>query len=110
MIEKMGAGLCAALVLSGCGPEKSMAEQFPGPWIDDVDLTITRVLIKHKVTGCGQYSWREHVNNRVKNDPYGEYLVYCTRDGANWTAVLVWAGTERIAGPGAVYSDIPVPH
>mgnify|MGYP007022264338 CR=1 FL=1 len=92
----------AQFALIGCGksdpppspkPELTLAERYPGPWVSDVDLAITRALIRNNVSGCGQYKYRSSSQNS------GEYLVYCSRDGETWTAYIVWPNVEKAMGP-----------
>jgi hypothetical protein len=82
-------------LILGCGSdkEKSVAELYPMPWRDTQGneiISISRVLVKNKVSGCGQYVVRPSAQYE------GEYLVACTPDGKNYTYYLVWVGTDKV--------------
>lgn len=87
--------LIGFLAAASCGKSRDipLSERYPGPWREDFNMGITKALASKEVRGCGQYKYRESRNDR------GEYLVYCTRDGNNWTAYLVWENTGDVTGP-----------
>jgi len=87
--------LVASAVLTGCSPapEPTMLERYPGPWAAAFNAPITKALAINRVSGCGQYQYRESSRNK------GEYLVYCSADGKFWTAYIVWIPSEKIMGP-----------
>ena len=88
----------AFLNLAGCGNslDTPLSERYSGSWQEDFDLGITKTLVAKGVSGCGQYKFRESSKDR------GEYLVYCTNDGNNWTAYLVWPNISEVTGPHAL--------
>lgn len=75
---------------SGAG---SAAGRFPGPWLESVDVSISRALVKSGIGGCGEYRYK------ANRDGSGEYLVQCSRDGATWRSYLVWPRIEKASGP-----------
>lgn len=81
--------------------EVPLQDRYPGPWKDDPNLSISKALAQNSVRGCGEFKYRESRLNR------GEYLVYCTRDGSNWTAYLVWTSIAKITGPHQISASIP---
>lgn len=95
--------LCtAALVLaSAAHAEVALLERYPGPWTEDMNIPISRALVKNSIRGCGEYKYRP--SNRDK----GEFLVYCTRDGQNWEAYLVWTSAGKVTGPHQISAAIP---
>lgn len=87
--------------LSIAHAEIPLQERYPGPWRDDFNASISKALAQNSVRGCGEFKYRESKMNR------GEYLVYCTRDGSNWVAYLVWASIKKVTGPHQVSAAIP---
>jgi len=83
------------LNLAGCGNSRDipLSERYPGPWQEDFNMGITKALAAKGICDCGQYKYRESSRDK------GEYLVYCTRDGSNWTAYLVWPSIGEVTGP-----------
>lgn len=88
--------LLASLV--GCGDfspaepvaEPAPEEAYPGPWLADANSPafgqIALALGRNSITGCGEFHYR-FANGDLDS---GEALVYCTRDGKNWTHYLVF--------------------
>ena len=68
---------------------KNMHEEYPGNWVDNFNLPITKVLSKNSIRGCGEFYYRPYYRGSE------EYLVACTRDGINWTNYVVWLATEK---------------
>lgn len=87
--------------LSIAHAEIPLQERYPGPWKDDFNGSISKALAQNSVRGCGEFKYRESRMNR------GEYLVYCTRDGSNWIAYLVWTSSKKVTGPHQVSAAIP---
>ncbi len=87
-------GLCLITLLS-CSDsrELTVAERYPGPWVDAFNLKITKALVSNHVRLCGDYKYRKSSQDN------GEYLVYCTVDDDNWYAYTVWANTGAVVGP-----------
>lgn len=84
----------AFTIVAGCGQENiSLSERYSGPWQEDFHTGITRVLAQNNIRNCGQYKYRESSKDR------NEFLVYCTADGGNWIAYIVWPNTGGIVGP-----------
>lgn len=79
----------------------SLQERYPGPWRDDFNLPISKALAQNLIKGCGEFKYRPSSRNK------GEFLVYCTRDGKNWVAYLVWAPIAKVNGPHEVSAAIP---
>lgn len=80
--------------LAGCAPSDiPLNVRYPGPWREDFNLNISKALGAKSVSGCGQYKFRESSRDS------GEYLVYCTRDGASWVSYVVWTKTGAVLGP-----------
>jgi hypothetical protein len=92
-------------ILSACG-ERSWAEQFPAPWHSSAKMELVRLLIANNATGCGEFYWRARDG---RDEEFGEYLVYCTRDRENWTAWLLWPGSGKVQGPSRILDDLPPP-
>jgi hypothetical protein len=80
-------------VCGGGGREPTVAERYPGPWQAGFHPEITKTLAAKDVRGCGEYKFRPSRRD------WGEYLVYCTADGKNWTAYVVWPSIKNIQGP-----------
>lgn len=83
------------LNLAGCGNslDTPLSERYSGSWQEDFNLAITKTFVAKGISDCGQYKFRESSKDR------GEYLVYCTSDGNNWTAYLVWPNISEVTGP-----------
>ena len=71
----------------------SFAEEWSGPWRDDVNFEITKTLIQNNVRLCGEYKYKQSAKSK------NEYIVHCTPDGKNWYAYIVWTGIGKIMGP-----------
>lgn len=82
---------------------RSMAEEYPGRWQSDPRLDIVRTLIAQDIRGCGEFHWKSHYRD------ISDYLVYCTRDGKNWTAYIVWPDAMRVSGPSIPDGSIALP-
>lgn len=82
---------------------ESMASKYPGPWSSDFNLNISKALVKHNASGCGEL-W-----HRAAKDSSTEHLVYCTPSGTTWTAYLVWESSGDVIGPLKTAPDIPPP-
>jgi hypothetical protein len=82
-------------------PQLTLAERFPGHWRLDGNGTINMVLATHKIRGCGEYRYRQSAQTR------DEYLVYCTRDGKEWTPYVVRADLDEIWGPYTLDPSVP---
>ena len=87
--------------LSACSnePPPTIAERYPGTWHTSFSIPISKVLVKNKITSCGEYKYRPSSLNP------GEYLVYCTRDGESWTSYIVWPNIGKASGPHRIESD-----
>lgn len=95
--------LALAAALAGCR-EKTPAERYPGPWMENVP-SVMRALAINNVRDCPR------IFGRVAPDTQGayvEYLVYCG-SGAGWKARLVWPGINKVSGVQEVFRDIPPP-
>ncbi|WP_131821821.1 hypothetical protein [Salipiger marinus] len=84
-------------------PRQETAEDYLGKWRSDAPSNITRTLISNNVRGCGEFHHKPSARNS------GEYLVYCTPDGRNWAAYLVWPNVDRISGPAHPNPNIKLP-
>lgn len=92
MKKILGIFLGSALTL-GAVAETSFAERYPGPWREGANLGISKALVANNIRGCGEFKYRESSRNR------GEFLVYCSRDGSNWSAYFVWPSISKVTGP-----------
>lgn len=63
---------------------------YVGEWNDMPRLDISKVLVKNKVSGCGEYRYKESSKNS------NEYLLQCSRDGKNWRTMVVWVGINKV--------------
>ena len=98
------------LFLAGCDP--SPGDRFPGPWIEARSAGIDRVLGDHNVSGCENLAYRPSNVSSGPLDPRGDFLVYCSADGSNWTGYIVRPGLARnnsLEGPFEIYSDVAPP-
>jgi hypothetical protein len=93
--------------LTGCYEQRPFAEQYPGPWKDDVKIELVKLLIAQHAQGCGELWWRTRDG---KTGKFAEYLVYCTSDGKEWTAWLLWPGINSATGPSGISDGPPPPH
>lgn len=66
------------------GEPATIADRYPPPWIEDANREIVKALVQKNITGCGELKYRQSY------DRSREYLVYCTRDGTNWTSYIVF--------------------
>lgn len=64
-------------------------------WHDDMNAGISQALAANGVSGCGQYKYKKGLKFS------GEFAVYCTRDGSNWSLYLVWVPSNKVQGPHA---------
>ena len=64
----------------------------PGPWMENFHLEIARALVAKRITGCGEFKWRERRGD-------SEYEVQCTADGQRWIAYRVWPKIKEVTGP-----------
>ena len=99
-----------SLFLTGCEPSPS--DRFPGPWIEERSAGIDRVLGDHNVSGCEHFAYRPSNVSTGPLDPRGDFLVYCSADGSNWTGYIVRPGLARnssLEGPFEIYADIAPP-
>jgi hypothetical protein len=107
--------LVVGLSLQPAKPDRSVdqalspAERYPGPWIDEVDVSIARALVRHRIRGCGYFFYRAHYLNSAPHDPAGEYLVYCSNNLKDWTASVVKPASGSVIGPTSPYEEIPPP-
>ena len=69
------------------------ADEWSGPWRDDVNFEITKTLIENNVRLCGEYKYKQSAKSK------NEYIVHCTPDGKRWYAYIVWTGIGKIMGP-----------
>ncbi len=98
------------LFLAGCDPSPS--DRFPGPWIEERTPAIDLVLGNHNVSGCENFAFRPSDVTSGPQDPRGDYLVYCSANGADWTAYIARPGLARassLEGPFEPYPDIAPP-
>ena len=98
------------ILLAGCEP--SPGEVYPGPWVEQRSPAIDRVLNDHNVPGCANRVYRPSNVSRGPLDPRGDFLVYCSADGASWTAYVASPGLARdssLTGPFAAYAEVPPP-
>ena len=51
-------------------------------------FTISKLMVKNSITGCGEYHIKEIEN--------GEYVIACTRDGKNWKYYVAWPNIDKI--------------
>lgn len=53
-------------------------KKYPPPWREGMNVELSRYLVQHGVTGCGQYMWRKGKSQSAL------YVVRCSRDGNRW--------------------------
>ncbi|MCH5490484.1 hypothetical protein [Pseudomonas syringae] len=93
--------LLACLLMTGRAmAEADLSEQYPGPWLEKFDQRISKTLAVNGIRGCGQYKFKEDAKQSKS------YIVYCSRDGENWLAYIVWAASEKVMGPYAPDSSL----
>ncbi|MEX2650016.1 MAG: PEP-CTERM sorting domain-containing protein [Alphaproteobacteria bacterium] len=97
--------LAASLKVAACDDSASdrdvpVAEQFPGPWLEEgptkeKEVGLIRALVKNRIRGCGMMHWRESVKHP------NEFIVECASgtDLAYDTAYLVYVGIDHVLGP-----------
>jgi len=108
----LGAFALVALPLSLAAYKPSTSDRFPPPWVQERSAAIDRVLNHHNVRGCEQIAYRPSQMSSGPLDPRGEFLVYCSPDGTNWTAYIASPGLaadRSLTGPLRVYADLPPP-
>jgi hypothetical protein len=67
----------------------TLAQRYPGPWIEDFHLGIARTLVYKDIRWCGYLRYKESSQHS------GEYLTQCSRDGKHWRTYLVWANIRE---------------
>ena len=79
---------------------------YPEPWLSDGEEfgSIASALMQNSIQDCGEFYYRL-ANGEASS---GEALVYCTRDGQNWTHYLVFYRVGNIVPTGAV-PGVPMP-
>lgn len=88
-------GLALVGLLAGCGgPPKTQSEEYPGAW-SEPSAEVIRVLASNSVRGCGEF----YQKASSYGPEFGEFLLYCTRDGKTWVAWKVWTHTNKVLGP-----------
>jgi hypothetical protein len=79
------------------GPEKpeNVEEKYEAEWRSPGTelIEISSVLVKNKVTGCGEYYIKE---NKMSD---GEYILACTSDRIHWNYYAVWIPSGDFMGP-----------
>lgn len=80
--------------------KRSLAEQFPGAWQEELHLEISKSLVAAGALDCGEYKWRASADSR------SEFLVVCSRDGRKWKQYLVLTASKRAIGPSPLDSSI----
>lgn len=91
---RLGSIMLACLLMSGYAmADAEISEKYPGPWQENFDQRITKTLAVNGIRGCGQYKFKEDAKQSKS------YIVYCSRDGQNWLAYIVWAASEKVMGP-----------
>jgi len=78
---------------SSSGNSESAARQYESQWHPEFHKGITQTLAENGIRGCGEYKYKAS----LKHD--NEYVVYCTSDGKNWSAYLVWTSIKKVTGP-----------
>jgi len=81
-------GIFCSIVFS-----EEISSKFELNWNTDFNIGISQALVANKIRDCGEFKYKKSKEHN------GEYLVYCTRDGANWSAYLVWAPIKKVMGP-----------
>ena len=97
-------------VVAGC--DQSPGDRYPDPWIEQLNPGITRVLTGHGVENCSDVVYRPSSASTGPLDPNGEFLIYCSSDGVNWSAWIAFPALARdrsLVGPMEIYDDIPPP-
>lgn len=88
-------------------PKQSSSQElvgdYLGPWRSNAPSNIISTLVSNNVRGCGEFHFKASDRNS------GEYLVYCTHDGRNWSAYIVWPNIDRISGPARPDPKISLP-
>lgn len=92
-----------SIIVSFCGGKKpsnrtdtntTSSKEYSGAWKEEASISISRVMVKKNIKGCGWYQYRE--SSKIPN----KYQVRCTPDGVNWTYYIVYTITsEEIIGP-----------
>lgn len=85
--------LASVLFVGQAIAQTDLSVKYPGPWQTDYDSRISRTLTVNSISGCGEYKFKEDAKKSKS------YVVYCSRDGKNWLAYIVWAASEKVMGP-----------
>ena len=101
MFKKTIAAAALALCLSAC----SSGPSYPGEWRSSGPAfdKIAVALGKEHIQGCGEFYYKLADGD----EDSGEALVYCTTDGENWEAYLVFYLTGSVMH---VHQDETPPH
>ena len=84
-------GVLFVMIVSACQSEQKSEY---GSWQEDFHVGIAKTLATNHIKGCGEFKYRESTKH-----PGGEYKVFCTADGKNWVAYLVWPKINEVMGP-----------
>lgn len=95
-------GLTVGCSLTALGAQ-NFGAQYGGSWKSNFHQGITKALMSHNARDCGEYHYKESVSSA------NEFVVYCTRDGKNWSAYLVWPQNGDVMGPYQTSKDLPPP-
>ena len=110
--RNLGALAYFALPFTLAGCEPSPDDIYPAPWVEQRSPAIDRVLSDHNVSNCNNLAYRHSNISSGPLDPRGNFLVYCSADGATWTAYIASPGLARdrsLTGPFDVYAEVPPP-
>ncbi|WP_143482089.1 hypothetical protein [Pseudomonas congelans] len=90
-MKKLLCGLILMMPIAGYS--ETVEEMYPAPWLERFNADINKALASSQIRGCGQYRYR------VSTRSSSEFLVYCSRDGKNWLAYMVWPKISKVLGP-----------
>jgi hypothetical protein len=75
-------------------------------------MAINRVLANHNISGCKNLVYQTSDLSSGPLDPRGDFLVYCSPDGTNWTVYVASPGlalARSLTASFEIYSDVTPP-
>ena len=83
----------------------SNTDEYPGPWMSDLNPFIVEVLVRNNIQDCGEFYYRRRRDSR---NTFPDYLVRCAANGVTWNDYLVFPATDA-ALETEDYGDLSIP-
>lgn len=89
----MRKGIFLALWLLPTTAWADVSQNYEPEWDHGLNRDVALALAANNIRGCGQFKHKRHIQGG------SEYIVYCTGDGHNWVAYIVFAAIQKVMGP-----------